>query len=654
MESHSLLPSNNIKLEPACEADNVQTKTRENISEAQVFDKMDSKIPASVKMEKPEVYIDYPGDDMKIQTCSQSCLTLQEKAEKEKKVFSIDWKLVKQEPSDVLCENESHSSAKMVGIADCCIIQEMAGHNKTESQMLEDTAVVHHQEVSLIGTEKYFTASEPFKNWSPMSESVSSTSEINTNLCLTNENCQLHNVETPAQYTQISGTALDYVVGRIHTGGKLYKCDMCAVSYTRAYHLKCHLRTHIGEKPYKCDVCVTQGDDLKCHMRTHTGEKPYKCDICGASFMETSNLKRHMRTHSREKPYKCGICLASFTQCGHLKHHMRTHAGEKPHKCDNCGASFNVTGNLKRHMRTHTGEKPYKCDVCGKFFTQGGDLNCHMRTHIGEKLFKCDVCGESFNRTDNLKHHMRTHTGEKPYKCDMCGASFNGTGILKRHMRTHTGECFEDLSDEDPFISNMEQNIKFFQEHLKFYQKLLDIYKKEGKEAAALYKRKHKKLPKRPKATSPVSGKKKTITSLKGNELLAALKHLLGDSTERSEVTPFNEEEKDVDEIKSIIIRGEKAIHARHRQVLKDAVILGRWLDKLAKLYYNSFNTFVKENIKLGPRWVRRLRSVTRVFCKYTKLQNLNITLSVAAQIASSVETAIDNLDRQERQFWII
>lgn len=223
--------------------------------------------------------------------------------------------------------------------------------------------------------------------------------------------------------------------------------------------------------------------------------------------------------------------------------------------------------------------------------------------------------------------------------------------------RTEKMECNEDLPTlpEDPFILNVEQNIRFFQEHLTFYQKLLDIYKNEGKEAAAEYKRKHyKKLLKRPKATSPVSGKKKTITSLKGNELLAALKPLLGDSTEPSEVTPFNEEERDVDEIKSIIIRGEKAVHARHRQVLKDAVILGLWLDKLAKLYYNSFNTFVKENIKLGPRWVRRLRSVTRVFCKYTKLQNLNITLSVAVQIASSVETAIDHLDRQERQFWII
>jgi hypothetical protein len=206
---------------------------------------------------------------------------------------------------------------------------------------------------------------------------------------------------------------------------------------------------------------------------------------------------------------------------------------------------------------------------------------------------------------------------------------------------------------KDPYISELEVTIGYFQEHLHFYQKLLDIYKKEGPKAAADYKKEHfKLLPKRLKLKPTVSGNIKALTTLKGEELLNELKKLLGASTDQSEITPFNEDEKDLEKIKAIIIQGEKTIQIKQRQDIKDAVRLGLWLDKLAKLYYSNFNTFVKDNLQFGPRWVRRLRLITRVFCKYKQLQNLSISMSAAARIVSSVEKAIDGLDSQERQFW--
>lgn len=69
-----LLP-NNTQLEPACEGDNVHF-TREVISDVQVFDKIADRIIASIKIEQPGVHLDYPGEDMKIYPCSQSCLSL--------------------------------------------------------------------------------------------------------------------------------------------------------------------------------------------------------------------------------------------------------------------------------------------------------------------------------------------------------------------------------------------------------------------------------------------------------------------------------------------------------------------------------------------------------------------------------------------------
>ncbi|BFZ00323.1 hypothetical protein BsWGS_03362 [Bradybaena similaris] len=472
MESQSLLQCNSIKLEPACEDNNILTFNKDIVSEVIVCDKMDDKVPACVKTEQPEVSVDYPGDDVNIFDCSQSCPIQQEQSQVEKKaVFgNIDWKFVKPELSGF---------SKMVGMASCCSIKEMSEHNNTESTLPKDTTTpAHHQEVSLIinRAENGYTASQLHENGRNTSESVYSVIEDHTKICLTNENCQLHNIETPVKHTHISRKSLDYTFGytscstqRMQAGDtphmsdicgvtvnvgiflpilvttntqeKPYNCDDCGASFIEIGKLKCHIRTHTGEKP--CDICAavfTKAGHLKCYIKTYTGEKPDKCDVCEAVSTQPGGLKHHMRTHTGQKPFKCDVCGASFTAAVSLKYHMRTHTGEKPYTCDVCGASFTAAVSLKYHRRIHTGKKPYKCDVCEAVFTQSSGLKDHMRTHTGEKPYKCDVCGASFTVAVSLKNHMRIHTGEKPYKCDVSEAVFTQPGGLKRHMRTHTGE----------------------------------------------------------------------------------------------------------------------------------------------------------------------------------------------------------------------
>ncbi|BFZ20970.1 hypothetical protein BsWGS_24009 [Bradybaena similaris] len=472
MGTDSQSPDNNIKLKPFYECDNVQSFTREIISEVQVFDMMDDK--TSVKIE-PEVYVDYADEDQKIHHCSQSCPSLQKESQMEnKKMFGyIDWKHVKHEQSDLLCQKKS----QIVDMASCCSIPEITGNN-TESRMSKAITIIHHQEVPFIGTENGYMASKQHEHCSYLSETVTSMAEIDTKICLTDDNSQLRNVETPIKQTQISRKSLDdapdYTRGSpqriqaedtacmfdncdatinvdtfLHTQKttdlreRHYNCDVCAASFTSTYNLKCHIRTHIGEKPYVCDICsssFTKHHDLKRHKRTHTGEKPYVCNICSASFTKHHDLKYHKKTHTGEKPYMRDVCAASFATAGTPKAHKRTHTGEKPYMCDVCATSFTSSRSLKRHKRTHTGEKPYKCDICGASFTSADKVKIHKRTHTGEKPYKCDVCAASFTSADKLKIHKRTHTGEKPYKCDVCSASFTQVSSLNFHARTHTGE----------------------------------------------------------------------------------------------------------------------------------------------------------------------------------------------------------------------
>lgn len=88
-----------------------------------------------------------------------------------------------------------------------------------------------------------------------------------------------------------------------------HKCPKCDKTFTRAYNLQSHLRTHTNERPYKCKVCskaFARQHDRKRHEELHTGEKKFECSGvlsdgvtrwgCGHKFARADALGRHFRT----------------------------------------------------------------------------------------------------------------------------------------------------------------------------------------------------------------------------------------------------------------------------------------------------------------------------------------------------------------------
>uniref|UniRef100_A0A1A7XV02 Zinc finger protein 131 n=1 Tax=Iconisemion striatum TaxID=60296 RepID=A0A1A7XV02_9TELE len=98
----------------------------------------------------------------------------------------------------------------------------------------------------------------------------------------------------------------------------MFRCSKCDRSFKLYYHLKQHLKTHLGSM-----------------------EKPHVCRHCGRAYTREGALKQHVNTfhfdseelsRNSQKPQKkvhvCEYCLKHFDHFGHFKEHLRKHTGE--------------------------------------------------------------------------------------------------------------------------------------------------------------------------------------------------------------------------------------------------------------------------------------------------------------------------------------
>ncbi|XP_069364283.1 uncharacterized protein [Maniola hyperantus] len=105
-------------------------------------------------------------------------------------------------------------------------------------------------------------------------------------------------------------------------------CELCGRKFHAAAKLRDHMHVHTGQKMYKCDICPKRFASKflsKAHMLTCHGDNPlrFPCGVCHKEFKYDSNRRRHMLSHQDTRPlYKCDICDKTFTTLSGRDQHV--------------------------------------------------------------------------------------------------------------------------------------------------------------------------------------------------------------------------------------------------------------------------------------------------------------------------------------------
>ncbi|KAG8451583.1 hypothetical protein GDO86_003688 [Hymenochirus boettgeri] len=156
----------------------------------------------------------------------------------------------------------------------------------------------------------------------------------------------------------------------------VYPCPGTAC--TRVFKQFKYLSIHLKAEHHNSDENARHYLDMK-NLRE-------KCAFCRRHFITGFHLKQHMRIHVGSQPFLCASidCNSRFNTVNELLTHKQSH-NDPQYKCEleGCSLVFGDLGLLYHHEAQHFRDASYICSFrgCKKFYYSSSEMQQHHSTH---------------------------------------------------------------------------------------------------------------------------------------------------------------------------------------------------------------------------------------------------------------------------------
>ena len=275
------------------------------------------------------------------------------------------------------------------------------------------------------------------------------------------------------------------------TGGKHYKCRLCAHVFLVLQEALDHQKQHDGtSNPMFCGLCdkhFVRRDKFVNHLETHKGATSFECNKCGKCFASLDSASKHkLNLCTAPVLYKCSLCELSFETEQLLQDHEPCVAeGQVEFRCEPCGETFSVKAVFEEHLRSHEMQitDPHICATCGIKLSSKQGYEEHVKTHDYD-IYKCHCCSETYNLLEDLEMHYQMSETCLEVTCTDCQINFQSPNDLRIHLKEisaaaaaaaaaavdggDAGECVEDVElfvcrfcqrgfhNNDPYVAHLK------------------------------------------------------------------------------------------------------------------------------------------------------------------------------------------------------
>ncbi|XP_072275163.1 zinc finger protein Rlf isoform X2 [Pyxicephalus adspersus] len=171
-----------------------------------------------------------------------------------------------------------------------------------------------------------------------------------------------------------------------------------------------------------------------------------KCAFCRRHFITNFHLRQHMRIHIGSHPFMCVSidCNERFKTVNELLHHKHTHL-DLQYKCEleGCHLVFSDLGLLYHHEAQHFRDAAYTCTFprCKKFFYCKSELQDHIATHLAHSV-------NSFGNGTDLFQNLKNEMGDPDNSsCNYMPSLIERNIMSCKEMGPESGDLDEKMSE---------------------------------------------------------------------------------------------------------------------------------------------------------------------------------------------------------------